>query len=217
MEQTFNDLCRERAAEARGLFGLALWVFVETSSGIIGENMTSISMQNKNLLRIALAVGLLLMVPLVAMQFTDEVVWSPFDFMVAFALLFGTGASFELLRRRGGMTYRLAAGVALATSLMVVWSDLAVGIIGDEDNPVNLLYFGVIAVGITGALIARFEPQGMARTLFAMAIAHVLATVIAMIAASRFDPKEIVFNGVFTALFVFSALLFRRAGSDPTS
>ena len=47
MEQTFNDLCRARAGEARGLFGLAFWVFAETSAGIIGENMTSMSMQNK--------------------------------------------------------------------------------------------------------------------------------------------------------------------------
>jgi hypothetical protein len=38
MEQTFHDLCRERAQEGRGLFGLALWVFTETSAGIIREN-----------------------------------------------------------------------------------------------------------------------------------------------------------------------------------
>ena len=40
MEQTFNDLCRERAQEGKGLFGLALWMFVETSAGIIRENAT---------------------------------------------------------------------------------------------------------------------------------------------------------------------------------
>jgi hypothetical protein len=38
MEQTFNDLCRERVNAGRGLFGLALWIFFETSAGIVREN-----------------------------------------------------------------------------------------------------------------------------------------------------------------------------------
>ena len=42
MKQTFNDLCRERAEAGRGLFRLALWIFLETSAGIIRENATSI-------------------------------------------------------------------------------------------------------------------------------------------------------------------------------
>jgi hypothetical protein len=216
MEQTFNDLCRERAEEARGLFGLVFWVFAETSAGIIGENMTSMSMQNKNIIRIALVTGLLLLVPLVAMQFSDEVVWGPFDFLIAGALLFGTGVSFELLRRKTrSMAYRLAAGIGLAASLLMVWANLAVGIIGDEGNPVNLLFFAVPVVGIVGAFMAGFQPHAMARTLFTMAIAHVLATVIALLASSSsFELREVVLNGVFTALFVFSALLFRHAGNQ---
>jgi hypothetical protein len=46
MEQTFNDLFRERAEAEQGLFAFALWVFVETSAGIIRENVTLIMMQN---------------------------------------------------------------------------------------------------------------------------------------------------------------------------
>ncbi|HEU5182162.1 MAG TPA: hypothetical protein VFW45_15365 [Candidatus Polarisedimenticolia bacterium] len=213
MEQTFNDLCRERAEERKGLFGLAVWVFIETSSGIIGENMTTLGIQNRNILRIAIGTGLLLMVPLVAMQLTEDVVWGPLDFLTAFGLLFGTGASFELLRRRGGMAYRLAAGIGLAASLLLVWANLAVGIIGDEGNPENLLFFAVPLVGIIGAAIAHFQAQGMARTLFVMAITHVLATAIA-VAMSRFELREIMLNGIFTALFVASALLFRRAAQN---
>jgi hypothetical protein len=38
MEQTFNDLCRERVKEEKGLFSFALWMFVETSAAIIKEN-----------------------------------------------------------------------------------------------------------------------------------------------------------------------------------
>jgi hypothetical protein len=40
MEQTFKDLCRERVKAGEGLFGLVLWIFFETSVGIIRENAT---------------------------------------------------------------------------------------------------------------------------------------------------------------------------------
>ena len=40
MEQTFSDLCRERVKAERGLFGFALWIFLETSAGILRENAT---------------------------------------------------------------------------------------------------------------------------------------------------------------------------------
>ncbi len=53
IEQTFNDLCRERAEAGEGLFGFVLWVFVETSAAIIRENVGFIMMQ-KNIIRIAL-------------------------------------------------------------------------------------------------------------------------------------------------------------------
>jgi hypothetical protein len=42
MEQTFNDLCRERVKAERGLFSFALWTFFETSAGIMRENATMI-------------------------------------------------------------------------------------------------------------------------------------------------------------------------------
>ena len=68
MEQTFNDLCRERQEAGEGLFALALWVFAETSAGIIRERIAMIMMQNKNIIRIALAAAGILMLPLLEMQ-----------------------------------------------------------------------------------------------------------------------------------------------------
>ena len=64
--------------------------------------------------------------------------------------------------------------------------NLAVGIIGTEDNPANLMYGGVLAVGIVGAIIARFQPHGMARALVATALAQALVAVIALIAGLGF-------------------------------
>lgn len=52
--------------------------------------------------------------------------------------------------------------------------NLAVGLIGNEENLANLMYIGVLAVGLIGAAIARLEPGGMARVLFAMALAQTL-------------------------------------------
>jgi hypothetical protein len=96
--------------------------------------------------------------------------------------------------------------------------NLAVGLIGSEDNPANLMYFGVLAALIIGAFIARLEPHGMARALFATALAQALVAVIALIAgehqSSVSSASEILgVNGLFVALFAGSAMLFRRAGA----
>lgn len=217
MEQTFTDLLRDRRDAKRGLFALALWMFVETSAGIVRENMAYTVMQNRNIVRIALATAFLLLIPLLAMQFTDEVVWTLADFAIAGALLFGTGLTYELVARKmDSVAYRFAIGVAVAAALILVWLNLAVGLIGSEDELANLMYVGVLAVGIIGAIIARLQPYGMARALFATALAQALVAVIALIAGMHRWPGSsvleiLILNGFFVALFVFSALLFHRA------
>ena len=168
----------------------------------------------------AAAVALILLLPLVAMQFTDEVNWGLADFVVAGALLFGAGLTYELVARtRANIAYRAAVGVAVAAALILVWGNLAVGLIGTEDNPANLMYIGVLAVGIIGAIIARFQPHGMARALFATALAQALVAVIALAAGlgstGPIWPLDILaLTGVFVALFVGSALLFRKAARE---
>ena len=111
--------------------------------------------------------------------------------------------------------YRFAVGVALAAAVILVWLSLGVGIIGADGDPANLMYFGVLAVGIVGAVIARLRPQGMARTLFAMALAQALVAGIALIAGLGLPysgPAELLLlNGFFIAAFAGSGWLFRRA------
>lgn len=162
------------------------------------------------------AAGLILLVPFLAMQVTDEVAWDTSDFAFFGALVVGVGVTYELAARmRGDTAYRAGVGVALAAAFILVWVNGAVGIIGSEENPANLMYFGVLAVGIIGAFNARFQPRGMARALFASALAQALVAVIALIAGLGLPwsgPGEIVIlNGFFVALFVGSALLFRKA------
>ena len=127
--------------------------------------------------------ALLLLLPLIAMQFTDEVNWDETDFLVFGAMVAAAGGTYELAARTtDNSTYRAAVGVALAAAFILVWINLAVGIIGSEDSPANLMYGGVLAVGIIGAVIARFQPVGMARALSATALVQALVDVIALTA-----------------------------------
>ncbi len=163
------------------------------------------------------AAALILLLPLVAMQFTDEVDWGVGDFIFAGILLGGTGLTYELaVRRTGSYAYRAAVGLALAAAFLLIWVNAAVGIIGSEDEPANLMFFGVLAVGIVGALIARFQPQGMARALFATALAQALTGVIALAAGfGATGPlwwlRLLALTGFFVALFAGSAWLFQKA------
>lgn len=104
------------------------------------------------------AAALILLLPLLAMQVTDEVDWGVTDFAVFGAMLIAAGGTYELAARMTGNTaYRAAVGFAIAAAFILVWMNLAVGIIGTENNPANLMYGGVLAVGIIGAIIVRFQ------------------------------------------------------------
>jgi hypothetical protein len=156
------------------------------------------------------AAGLILLLPLVAMGITDEVNWGPGDFLVFGAMLIGACGACELAARRtGNSAYQAAVGVAAAAAFILVWMNLAVGIIGDEGNPANLMFGGVLAIGAIAAAIARFRPEGMARAMVATAMAQALAGAIALSAG---HGKAVVLTAFFVALWLTSAGLFRRAG-----
>jgi hypothetical protein len=156
--------------------------------------------------------ALILLLPLLAMQFTEEVAWDLADFAIFGAMLFVACGTYELAARVTGNTaYRAAVGVALAAAFILVWMNLAVGIIGNEDNPANLMYGGVLAVGIMGAIIARFQPHGMARALVGTALAQALVAVIALIAGLGYT---LILTGFFVALWLTSARLFRKAARE---
>lgn len=114
--------------------------------------------------------------------------------------------------------YRLAAGLALGASLILVWLSLGVGIIGRDGDPANRMYFGVVAVGIIGACVARFRPEGMARALYTMALLQMVVGAIALIAelGEPFSgPFEVsVLNAFFVAMFVVTGWLFRRSANE---
>jgi hypothetical protein len=109
--------------------------------------------------------------------------------------------------------YRLAVSIALVTALVIMWLNAAAGLIGiEDDDPANLLYVGVLAIGLIGAVIARLQPRGLARALLATALAQALVGAIALKLPNTASAVQIaIVHGVLVALFVVAALLFRYA------
>lgn len=88
-------------------------------------------MKNKRLIIILTSVAILLLIPLIAMQFTDEVAWTGFDFVVMGILLLVTGFMFELVMRKvRKIEYRIVLFVAILGAFLLIWAELAVGIFG---------------------------------------------------------------------------------------
>lgn len=86
---------------------------------------------NQRLSLILAGIGLLLLVPLIAMQFTTEVDWGPFDFAIAAVLLLATGLGCEFtLRKVKTLRGRLVICGGILLVLFLVWAELAVGVFG---------------------------------------------------------------------------------------
>ena len=158
--------------------------------------------------------ALLLLFPLVAMQFTSEVNWTAGDFLVAALMIGVVGLALELVVRfTRNSAYRAAAGAALAAGLLILWANGAVGMIGDEGNSYNLLFLGVIGVALLGAIAARFRPVGMALAMGAATVAH-LGVALGGLSA---DFRGAIVSAAFALPWLLSAALFRRAAREKTA
>ena len=105
----------------------------------------------------------LLLLPAVAMQFTHEVDWSGGDFLFAFLMLGSVGLAVELtVRASPAWTYRAGMGIVLAACFPTIWINLAVGFVGNEDNPVNALFFLVPLSAVAVSVLSGFRARGMA-------------------------------------------------------
>jgi len=169
-----------------------------------------------------LAVALLLL-PFVAMRAgADGVDWSLGDFIVFGVMLGAVGGAFELaVRASGNWAYRGGAGLGLLAAFLVVWVNLAVGIVGNEHNPWNQLFFLALLIGLAGACITRFRARGMSVAMLATAGSLVLAYAVARInRPEEFGAHllvELVGTSIFALLFVGSAALFRKAARGQIS
>jgi hypothetical protein len=82
--------------------------------------------------------------------------------------------------------------------------------IGDEDNAYNLLFLGVVALALLGAVVARFRAGGMAAAMLVAGLVH------AGVALGGYgvDPRGATFSLAFALLWLLSAALFRTAAGD---
>lgn len=161
--------------------------------------------------------GLILLIPLAAMQFTSEVNWTGFDLAFMAAMLGGVGLGLELaVRKSGNLAYRGAIGIALAAIFLLIVINGAVGIIGGEQEDANLLFGGVILIALIGAIAARFRPAGMALTMGVAALAQLLVPAIALFGglaprAMVLAPEVPIATAVFAGMWLVAGWLFRKA------
>ena len=156
-----------------------------------------------------------MLLPVLAIRGTDAAAWDPpGDFIFLALLLGGVAAAYELAARvTERNAYRAAVAIAVTAAFLSAWINLAVGIVGTEDNPANLIYAGVLAVAAVGALLSCFRPLGMARAMVATAIAQGLAFVAALVTGLGFTGPITVF---FSALWLICAWLFSKAAREQT-
>jgi len=117
------------------------------------------------------------------------------------------------MMERRHWTYRAGAGLALAASALLGWMNLAVGIAGNEDNPVNLSFFVLIAAAAIGALAAEFRPRGLARTMACVAALQILlGAIVSTGPVAAHEPSGAIglfaLNGGFALLWLGSGALF---------
>lgn len=160
--------------------------------------------------------AILLLTPLAAMQFTEEVNWTVGDFVFAGVMLVGSGIIYELAARAGNLAYQAAVVVALGAFVLTMWATGAVGIIGSEANPGNVLYVGVLGLGVIGAIFTQGRARGLAWVTLVLAAAQMAIPVVAYagVAQPREDvlAPEVFGSAVFfAALWALSAWLFRRS------
>ena len=164
---------------------------------------------------VAVATLALLAVPLLAMQFTDDVNWRVSDFIMMGSLIFCTGSLLVVALRLGAhIAYRAGMIMAIGASFLMIWVNLAVGLISSGPNAGNLMYGGVTVILIAGIYLSKFKPAGIERAMFATAFSVLLVGVIALLMNMQNLPESSTLQiiGVslfFTLPYIVAGLLFR--------
>lgn len=88
-------------------------------------------MKYKRLIIILIAIAVLLLIPFVAMQFTNEVFWTSYDFVIMGILLLIIGLLCELVMRKVSKTKHIIfLCIGLIVIFLIIWAEMAIGIFG---------------------------------------------------------------------------------------
>ena len=182
----------------------------------------SIAADDDRLLRILRIIGwslvaFLIALPAIAMASGAEGVdWGSEDFIAATILLGGSGLVVEgLVRVSRDWSYRIAAVLITFGTLFTLWSNLAVGIVGNEDNPFNIGYFLIVPLLILGTTLAGAKARGMAGVARTAAIFYV-GMGIAAFASGQGDPAPFIIgiHALFVAIFAGAGFLFQQVARN---
>ena len=158
----------------------------------------------------------LLLIPLVAMQFSAEVQWDAFDFLFAGIMLSVVGFGIELAVRVGrNAPQRLGILSATAAGFLTMWLTGAVGMIGSEDETLNFGFVLLVLAIALGSVLVWFRPSIMRWFMGIAAIAQYAFGIGAVITM----PGHAVEWGLltfFAAAWGFSASCFHRASGNAT-
>ena len=159
---------------------------------------------------------LLWLLPAIAMQFTAEVNWTALDFTVFAVMIGSVGLALDrLVHLSANASFRLASIALMFTSFLLIWVNLAVGIIGGDSEPLNLLYALVLVAGAVMAWAGRFTPNAMLNCCLSMAVTQSVITLIAIILGwgQPYSTPMMLFigNGIFILGFLTAGALFYHA------
>jgi hypothetical protein len=143
--------------------------------------------------------------------------WSVGDFVFAGVMIVATALLYERAAKLSDIwAYRAGAAVALGAAFLLVWINLAVGIVGNEGDPRDAAYFCEVLFAAGAAFTALLRPAAMARAMLATAAIQLLVTALAL--AAGWGAREslgaagvLILNAGFAALWLVSAALFWRA------
>jgi hypothetical protein len=159
-------------------------------------------------LGVALVAALLLLIPFTASFITAEMEWTLIDYVLVWVMLSVAGTTYKLVSRLStDFTYRAAVALAAVTGLLMVWSNLAVGIIGNEDNAINVVYFIIIMVGFIGAFWVRFQSKGLSRVLGFMVFLLAAVCTYALLSGMQHIPESSVMQIIGVHMFFITPLL----------
>lgn len=169
--------------------------------------------------------ALFMLFPLFGSLYIEGWHWHPFGFVVVAALVFSVCFAYKLVtRNHGSLAYRAATGIAFFLTLALAWSSL---VQWADVNRYAAIHFIVPVVEAIGVAFARLRPSGMARALFATAIAQTVA--MAVVSSSLLVQNPLItswswpqIRGVFGSsivamIFAGAALLFQKAARDESA
>lgn len=225
MMQTFHDVCRDRVRVGEPILPFALGLFAETFVGIIKERISFFSFlfMSKGILRPLIATLIILLIPLVGTFTVEGWNWDAFDFVIAGIVLFTVFFMIEFLARKmRDIPSRIAAGITVIMTLLIVWVNLAVGIIGDGNNT-SACYMLVVPVGFLGLAVSRLKPKGLSVTAFCMAAIMLLVPTVAWLTGNQDleqDPnvlKVFVLSAGFAFWYAVAGALFLSTARTKTA